>query len=85
MIFLGRPSRIADQRIVEEILLGLLDEHLPGLSLERWDAPLLHGLRPRPKASEELLYIQLSHQNLLRRPLLRLVRTTAAPPRLRSR
>lgn len=85
MTFLGRPSCITDQRIVEEVLLCLLDEHLPGFSLQRRNTALLYGLRPRPKASKKLFYIQLSHQNLLRRPRLRLVRTTATQPRLRSR
>lgn len=51
---LDRPGRSPYERIIEVVLLRLLDEHLPGFPLERRDAPILDGLGSSPEPTEEL-------------------------------
>jgi hypothetical protein len=65
MPFFYRPGGIADERIVEEVLLCLFDEHLPSFTLQRRDATFLNGLGASAKPTEEFFDVELSHGNLL--------------------
>lgn len=65
MAILDGPAGATDQRVVEEVLLCLLNEQLTGLTLERGNPAFLHRFGPRAKPAEKLFDVQLSHCNLL--------------------
>jgi hypothetical protein len=59
-----RPRRTADQQIIEKVLLGLLDELLSGVTLERWDTTLFDGIGAGSETSQEFFNIELGHKIL---------------------
>jgi hypothetical protein len=65
MTILDRPGCSAYERVVKVVLLRVLDELLPRLTLERRDPALFDGFGASTKTTEELFDIKLSHGNLL--------------------
>jgi len=51
------PRGAPDQRVIQEVLLCLLDELLPRFTLQRGDAAILDGLRASAKPSEEFFNV----------------------------
>lgn len=65
MSLFGRPGRAPDERVIEEVLFCLLDEHLTGFTLKRRDPSFLHGGSARTEPTEEFFNVELSHGDLL--------------------
>jgi hypothetical protein len=63
-IFNG-PRRTTNKGVVEVVLLGLLNEQLPSLTLQRRDASILNCFGAGPEAGEEFFYVDLGQGVLL--------------------
>ena len=59
------PCRTTDQRIVEIILFGLLNEQLPRFTFKRRNPSILHCRGAIPEAVKEFFYVDLSQSVLL--------------------
>lgn len=59
------PGGVADQRVVEKIVLCLTDELLPGFTLQGRNPSLFDGFGTIAKTGKEFFHIQLSHFILL--------------------
>ena len=65
MAILDAPRGVADERVIEVVQLHRTYECPACLSLQRWNASLLHRISSIAKALQQLLDIQLGQWHLL--------------------
>lgn len=62
MVVLSGPAGVAYERVVQVVLLGLLDEQLASLTFQGRNAPGLHRIRAGAETLEKLLNVELSQR-----------------------